>query len=331
MSIYGEFDEQWRPRPALWRLAMVSFCHFVLAAWLTSALLSTADMFLMQQAGVKGVWAAYLPPWSTLHTAAAGGLLAPGQAVDMPVAAERVAERYAPMVAGAALVLALIVLYIWPVGQSLSSRLFAFALAQSLAVFGAASLFRPSLSGVAKPIPYRFAAVVVAALLCMAAEARTNRVLANLFLMDGPLRRAGLWLVRLFPATFALAFAAWFGGDPAVAVAAAGLAMATLFVNLAHRPPQTHEAVNEPLLREAAAAMPFVLVPLLAAAIWAFHLAPPHRVVLLEGAQARLVSWEVAASALTKHWSSGVTAPAPATTRSPMPARRRKLRGGPVP
>jgi hypothetical protein len=326
MSIYGEFDEQWRPRPALWRLAIVSCCHFVLAAWLTVALLSTLDMFLMQQAGVKGVWAVYLPPWSTLHTAAAARLLAPGQAVDMPIAAERVAEGYAPMVAGGALLLALIVLYIWPVGESLSSRLFAFALAQSLAVFGAASLFRLSMSGVSKPIPYRFAAVAVAALLCMAAEARTNRVLANLFLMDGPLRRAGLWLARLFPATLALGLAAWLAGDTAVAAAAAGLALATLFVNLAHRPPQTHEAVNEPLLREAAAAMPIVLVPLLAAAIWAFHLAPPHRVVLLEGAQARLVSWEASASALTRHWSGGDTTPH--HLPPPAPVRRRKLRGG---
>jgi hypothetical protein len=330
MSIYGEPDHQWRPRPTLWRLAAVSFCHFVLAAWLTNALLSSADLFLLQEAGVKGVWAIDLPPWSTLRTEAARSLLAPGQRVDMPVAAERVAESYAPILAGAALALALIVLYIWPGRQTLSSRLFAFALAQSLAAFGAASLYRASLSHVSKPLPYRFAAIAVAALICMAAEARANRLLANVLETDRPLRRVGYWLARLFPAMAAIAAAAWIAGDGAVAVAAGGLALCTLFINLAHRPPQKFENVDEPLLREAAAAMLFVVVPLLAAAVWAFHLTPPHRLLLIEGGQPKLVSWDAAAATLAKHWSSG-TAAAPAPQPSPMPARRRKLRGGPVP
>ena len=42
--MYADFDHRYRPRPLRWRIALVSFCHFILGVTITNALVSIGDV-----------------------------------------------------------------------------------------------------------------------------------------------------------------------------------------------------------------------------------------------------------------------------------------------
>jgi hypothetical protein len=248
--VYGDFDEQFRPRPALWRLGVVSFGQFALALWMANALVAAAEMGLLWYLAAPSRWVFHATCWSTLPR-----LSAPPDALTAAVAFG--------FVLVAALVLAL-----WPTRNTLARRLFVSVFAQSLAVFGATAfaLRHASLLGIA---------VALAALwLCARAELRAVGVLASVVDLTRLLPRLTHWLVRIVPAMAALSAVPirrnwWLAG---------GLTVVTLMMNASRRPTR-FEVVEEPELREAAVTMALLALAILGASLWM----APRKVAFAKG------------------------------------------------
>src|SRR5258706_9150881 len=66
MAVYADFDEQFRPRPALWRLAVVSFSQFAAALLIANPLVSLAEMGLLAHLARPARWVFHATSWSTL-------------------------------------------------------------------------------------------------------------------------------------------------------------------------------------------------------------------------------------------------------------------------
>jgi hypothetical protein len=265
--MYEDFDqfEQHRPRPARWRIALVSFCYLILGATIANALLSVAEVALLSKAtDVKARWIIHATPWMSLKPYVRTTM----RLHVMPI----------PMLIASAVFLAfaLIVIWLWPVRSSIGSRLLAIAMAQCLAAFGGAMV--PEL---ADPITY--AAPAVAALICMLGEWSANTLLGSYWNLETPGRRLAMWSVRILPSSVAIAAAAWtLHNEPGV-YAAALLAGSTLFANLARRPSRSLETMKDVQMREAAAAWPVATLALLVGVVLVFGFRPPRAFVLDDG------------------------------------------------
>jgi hypothetical protein len=272
MTLYGElkdrFGREWRPRPAAWRIALVSFCQLAVCVALANAIVSALDMYVFQRAYVKDLWLLYATPWSTL-----GAIARPSELGAVGMEAQ-LAGRHLMLPATAAfLAFALLVIYLWPTKQTVATRLFSVHLAEAFAAFGAGAIVLRAFDGELPSIAILAAAAVV----CIAGEWAVNNLLANVVPMRNPAQRAGFWLLRIVPAMAAIGAASELAHYEAGALCAAGVLVITLFANVARRPAASYEQVLEPELREAAAAWPFVLVALLMVSFWAFGFAPIHR------------------------------------------------------
>jgi hypothetical protein len=239
MAVYGDFDGRFRPRPALWRLAIVSFAQFAIALLITNLLVSLAEMGLLAYTARPARWIIHATAWSTL----------PRLADPEPQITAAVAFGF--------VILGALVLTLWPTRNTLARRLFVSIFAQAVSVFGATAfaLRHESLLGLA---------VALAALwLCARAELRAIGVLASVTNLDRPLPRLKYWFVRIVPAMAALACVPlkrnwWLAG---------GLTLVTLLMNTSKRPAR-FEVVEEPELREAAATLSIVAVAVLAYSAW---------------------------------------------------------------
>ncbi len=239
MAVYADFNEQFRPRPALWRLAVVSLCQFAISLLIANTLVSLAEMGMLAHEAMPKRWVFHATAISTIP---------------------RMSEPEPQLTAGTALVLVLLgalVLTLWPTRNTLARRLFVSVFAQAVAVFGATAFaFRhASLLGLA--------VALAAAWLCARAELRAIGVLASVVPLDRPLPRLKHWFVRIVPPMAAMACVPlqrnWW--------LAAGLTVVTLLMNTSKRPTR-FEVVEEPELREAAATLSIVAVAVLAFSVW---------------------------------------------------------------
>jgi len=247
MAVYADFDERFRPRPALWRLAIVSFAQFAIALLITNLLVSLAEMGLLAHLARPTRWVIHATAWSTL----------PRQ--TDPEFQITAAVAFAFVLLGA------LVLTLWPTDNTLARRLFVSVFAQTIGIFGATAfaLRHASLLGLAVAIS--------AAWLCARAELRAIGVLASVVKLDRPLQRLKHWFVRIVPAMAALSCVPlrrnlWL---------ASGLTAVTLFMNVLKRPTR-FEIVEEPELREATATLSIVAVAVLAFSIWMW----PRKIVV---------------------------------------------------
>ncbi|MEO8034316.1 MAG: hypothetical protein ABI837_07770 [Acidobacteriota bacterium] len=307
MTIYAEFDDEFRPRPALWRMAVVGVCQLILAVWLVQAAMSAADMAILRKARVEKLWIVDAVPWQTLK----GDLAKPdrGDVSDFAVRADREYASWNHIAAGAFVVLALLVLFFVPGSLSLANRLFTITFAQACAVFGGAFGLRRCLSAVCHgPELILLAAIgLVAAIVVLTGEWKVSAMLAGIFTMS-PGRRIAIWAARMLPGCAALAAISWYAHNQVELGCAVTLAALTLVANLIRKPASSGERVDGVELVEASAALPAIVAILLAAAFWAFGIGA--RAVLVSEGRARRVAWsEVRAQLSTIHDESAPTRP----------------------
>ncbi|HEY5611141.1 MAG TPA: hypothetical protein VIL97_08030 [Thermoanaerobaculia bacterium] len=263
MTIYGEEDLQFRPRPSRAALVATTLSQALVSAQLT-ALVLTAVVALL----------ANLRKWS------------PEWVFFAPFADEPILPAFTPSddalslasLAGAvaALFLGVIIANFWPTDQKLSIRLFVYTFATSLIVYGTVPIaFAPSRFKLFAAVPTLVSAAftgIVAAWLVMRIEKRIIEMMGGFFTTTTPAKRLGLWAIRI-PMPFALIGAlAWLNGDRPRAYAAGVAIVATLLENLSRVPASTFERVSEPHLREAAATFPIIALILLGGSIWLFGL-----------------------------------------------------------
>ena len=312
MSIYGEYDDRFhtrgglpfRPRPTLARLFVVSLCHLLLAAWLVTSLLSFVDMLVLRVSGERESWIVYATPWSTVKTELAANAKTPTAGAALAASdvlrADDDFARSAVAIAVAFLILAFVVLLLWPGRLTLASRLFATTFATMLAAFGAASAFRPCLALSRcdePPFDARLAAALIgaAAIVIVLAEVRAVQQLSYVLSLDGIGRRLLAWLVRIEASCVVLAAATWLAGFRAATMSVAVVNVLTFVTSLLWRPRRRYEKVDAPELREAAVVLPIVMLLLLGATGWLFGFAPLRapRALVLRTDGVRVVAWSL--------------------------------------
>lgn len=190
MTIYGESPDQFRPRPRGGTLVVFSLAVTLLAAWLAALISATVTT---AAAGLRLAGEAGFP----LFLSPAGNLLLPGTTA----LTEDPRLAVAPLLL---IVLALVLLTVWPTGSSLGSRLSSRLIARVFALAAlTASLTRSpadwlagelSASGMWRP------AVALAALLVLwRGELSVRNLLGGVFDASTPQRRLRLWLLVSLP------------------------------------------------------------------------------------------------------------------------------------
>ncbi len=279
MTIYGEFDSQFRKKPAVWRMFLLGFSALFLSSVLVSLLLGAGIGLLGRASEADGTasFVLFAPPVVT------GSIL-----LD---AAMGTFEPFAWIAGALALAGAILVIFFWPSEPTLASQLLSNAFGSALVVFGAMTLPIESilarLGTLADPIEVLEEALVLLAsiVIAVAGERKTIALLSNLVAMDAPSRRVRLWLVRLGIPLAVLGAAAWVLGSVSPAIAAAAFLAVTLFENLARRPNAQFVQLRDVQMKEAAATLPLLAAILVTASVWAFGAAParPHRALVWKG------------------------------------------------
>lgn len=299
MTIYGEFDAQFRKKPALWRLFLIGLSALVVSSVIVSLLLgATIGLAGRANQETESTIVLFAPPVVT------GSIL-----LD---AAMGTFGGFAWVAGAAALAIAILITFFWPSEPSLASQLVGNALGTALVVFGALTLPLESILAQAKYLddPKKVAeeagVLVVALIFAVLAERRTIGLLSNLVAMDAPSRRVRIWLMRVGIPLAVLGAAAWILGSIAPAIAALAFLVVTFFENLARRPNAHFVQLRDVQMKEAAATLPLVAVILVAASVWAFGFAPfrPSRALVWKGG--RQVSFETLDVAWAK---SGLSRP----------------------
>ncbi|HWW61059.1 MAG TPA: hypothetical protein VN181_06820 [Thermoanaerobaculia bacterium] len=206
---------EFRPRPPLWRVALLSASQIVIAVWLTSIAVAALEISALQR------WIFYATPWDTpWHRLGV-------RWIDVDP------KFIGPAAAGTSIIAA-VSLWLWPTRQTLASRHFAHIAAAVLAIFGALRLATRA------PLMYAAPAIVAAIVIAFVAERRAQSLLGNVF--DG--RRLALWCVRILPAAAFLAFMSWVARDR-VGLALAGIFAAITFVVAFVTPPRRFEQLTD--------------------------------------------------------------------------------------
>jgi len=264
MSIYGEMSDEFRPRPAWWRIALTSIGQFILAVSLTNLFVGIIDGVLLIESGIakalivhSGTWRsiAPLPGFDAEHAVIAVGLL----------------------------ILGVVIVDFLPLPRTLAMKHFAVVVAESLAAFGAVTIAirQPAIAGVA--IALAAAAVV------WRAEIAAIRALNNVMDVKRPSRRVLVWLLRVG------IFAALAAIPTAPRTELLFLGIVTLIVNLARKPRDEFEETLDPQLHEAAAVMPILAALAVAGLVW---LTPRAIIVSPSGVSVR--PWKPIVSDLAK-------------------------------
>jgi len=269
MSIYGEFADEFRPRPSWWRIAVVSVAQFLLGVAIANVLLAIADGVILINAGIARALIIHPGTWRTWISIAPHGF-----------------DAEHALVAVGFLIVGEIVLDFLPMPRTLAMRHFAVVIAQSFAAFGAVTLaiVQPALAGIC--IALAAAAVV------WRAEIAAVRSFNNVIDMKRPRRRALVWLLRV-GIIAALA---------AVPNARIGellfLGIVTLIASLARKPRDEYEETAEPELHEASAVLPLIAALVVGGILW---LAPRVIVISMRGVSVR--PWKTIESDLAKRLS----------------------------
>ncbi|HVR39660.1 MAG TPA: hypothetical protein VMU84_11235, partial [Thermoanaerobaculia bacterium] len=219
---------EFRPRPPLWRLALVSASQILVAVWLTSLAIAAMEIVAMQR------WIFYATPWG--------------------VGASGIDPQIIGIATVVACALAAIALWLWPTRQTLATRHFAHVVAQVLAIYGVGRLAPRA------PLMYSAPTLVAAIVIAFVAERRVLSLLGNIFALT--LRtRLELWCLRIAPVAGFLGAMSWLARDILgiyLACAFAAIPFAVAFVE----PPKRFERVDDLHLQRIAkiAIVAFILI-----------------------------------------------------------------------
>lgn len=263
MTIYGEFDAQFRKKPALWRMLLIGLSSVLIGSVLVSLLVGAGIAILGRGSNPDAqAFVLYAPPvllGSPVFDAAVGTLAG------------------FPWIAGAVcLAIATIFVFFWPGNPTLASQLMLSAFAMAFVAFGAVMpavesiLARSSYLRDPMVIAGEIAVIVAAAVLAFLVERKVVGVLSNLVAMDSPSRRLALWLVRIAIPFTLLGALGWLEGSIATTAGAALVVVVTLLQDLSSRPAAVFLQLREVEMREAAATLPLVALLLFGGAIWLF-------------------------------------------------------------
>jgi hypothetical protein len=291
MSVYGDFDIRFRPKPAYWRIALTSLGQLLIAAVIAALLLGVSDMLVLRNSGLRRAWLVHGAPWQRL--AGVERLSGYGSIV----AEER--THATPMLAGGALLIA-ILFYFWPLAPHLGRRMFMMSLVQMTMLFTVWPIV------IAANLAVAAAILIVAIVFVMRAEASITNDLANVIELQKPGQRVVIWLLRVVPASALLGALAWRNEYVEGWIAAAAFAALTFFVAIARRPPSRYEKLDGVELREAAAATPIAALLVIGAAFFVFGGEPvviEKRIVVI-GPESGIVSRMDVRARLGEWWTS---------------------------
>jgi hypothetical protein len=276
MTIYGEWNEQFRARPKMSALLLFCVSFFLIAVELTALVTSVTQVVALKSMTVDGAVPLYAP-------------IAQRWAVFRPGAhASEVRDVVAPALD---LILAALVLLILPTATTLAARLgthlltMAFllqAMARALEVSPAKWLEgEMTLSGLWRPVT-----LLCALLLLHFSEKKRNDLMSNVEKLAAPSRRLRLWAVTIVPAFLVVAVLAWLNSYLPLAVASLLALAVTLFTNVSSRPAERYEKLEGIEMREAAWSTPLIALLIVGLAWWSFGFPRAGRVnhaVLLGG------------------------------------------------
>lgn len=277
MTIYGEFDSQFRKKPAIWRMLLISLSAAVISSLLVSLFTGLAVAAVGRSHNPDTAdWILHAPP--VPHT---GELFA---------AATETLHRFPVAVGGSALLVGAILIFFWPANPGLATQIFLSVQAMGFLTFGALApaiaWALPRIPSLREPRQFAIEAgiLLVSIVLLVVAERKTVGMLANLVPMESPARRFGLWFARNLVPFGVIAAAGVLGGSLATAIAVGVMLLVTLFENLARRPTPRFQQLRNVEMSEAAAALPLLAALLVAGSLWAFGGIPPlaPRAVVLE-------------------------------------------------
>ncbi|HYK03428.1 MAG TPA: hypothetical protein VE974_16845 [Thermoanaerobaculia bacterium] len=211
---------EFRPRPTFWRLALVTACQVLLAAWIVNLGVSTLELLVLRDAGLRAV-IVYASPWDTVRERLEPDP-ADAELVRRYERADRIHLHVAGWFAAGAVLLALAIMKLWPGGPSLAARMFGYVFGAVLATFGIARLasheVRIDLPPAAILGSLSLAAGLVVAVVAM----------RRMIVLLGNVYESRFWiLVAIFPVCVALAFVSLRAAVGAALLAGAAF-MATL-------------------------------------------------------------------------------------------------------
>lgn len=309
MTIYGEWNDQFRPRPKKSALALFSTAALLIALALSWTLYSVVQVASAESHTAERDFPLFAPlaQQSTVFRSAPHA----GDGRDL----------IAPT---AAVVFAVLLLTVVPTSSKASHRLgiHAAAMASMLYTWSRAFELSPatwlegdlSISGLWRPV-----ALVAGYALFDFAERRRNQLLGNFEKTDTPLQRLALWAVCTALPLTVIAIVSLLAGYGALLFSALVALAVTCFVNVARRPSQRFEELTEVEMREASFAAPILAVVISAVYIWAFGFplfGQRTRAVLLGDKRPRFASLkevEMATSAVTE----GEVTPRPSSSQRP--------------
>lgn len=277
MTIYGEFDSQFRKKPALWRMLVISLSAAIVSSILVSLYVGVAIAAAGRSHNPEGAaWILYAPP-----------VMLPALLFESASATIRL---FPVAVSGGALLIGTLLSFFWPAKSTLATQIVLGVQAVGFLTFGAIApvtaslLWRIDRIRSLREVALEGSIILIALALLIAAERKTVGMISNLVSVHSPSRRFGLWLVRQavpFGLLGGLAFAA---GAVATAVAAAAMLAVTLLENLARPPASRFQQLRDIEMREAAASLPILAAILLAGSFWLFGGAPlrPDRAVIFQ-------------------------------------------------
>lgn len=301
MTIYGEFDAQFRKKPAFGTMLLVAFSSAMIGAVLVSLLMSLAIGSLgSSRETFSSAFVLFAPPLplsSLLFDAAVGTL------PSFPIAAALVS-----------LLISLGLVFFWPANPDLATQMFLAEVSLAFLAFGTmfpiaeSILMRMSFLREPRQVVVESVIAVVAIVFAVAAERKVIAVLANLVAMASPGRRLLLWLVRVALPFTLLGAAGWWAGSYATAIGAAVILAVTFLENLLRRPSARFVQLRDVHMQEAAVSLPLLAVFLVAGSVWISGSwdGKPERAVLWSGGRnVRLAPLEEARRV------SGLARPAP--------------------
>jgi hypothetical protein len=190
---------EFRPRPTFWRLALVTACQVLLAAWLVNLAVSTLELLVLRDAGLRTV-IVYASPWDTVRERLEPDP-ADAELVRRYGEADRIHLHVAGWFAAGAVLLALVLMKLWPGGPSLAARMFGYVFGAVLATFGIARLASHEVRTDLPP------AAILGSLSLVAGLAVAVVAMRRMIVLLGNVYASRFWiLVAIFPVCVALAF-----------------------------------------------------------------------------------------------------------------------------
>lgn len=271
---------EFRPRPTFWRLALVTACQVLLSAWIVNAAISTLELLVLRDAGLRAV-IVYASPWDTVRER-----LAPDPAdvelVRRYEEADRIHLHVAGWFAAGAVLLALAIMKLWPGGPSLAARMFGYVFGAVVATFGIARLASHAVRADLPPAAILGSLSLVAGVVvAVVAMRRTIVLLGNVY-------SSRFWiLVAIFPVCVALAFVSLRAAVGAALLAGAALIATFLPIH------EKFEQLTRVELREA-------VVPLLVT--MALLGVTTMRALVVREGQIRIERWEEIRNGIPLDW-----------------------------